>query len=435
MARKLWELGVGFVIGSAMLASAQTAFAATAYDTNIVHGVNWLLGKQQAQDGSWYSPVYGRPWEGLRFVQTSEAVMSLGALNQRVPQYYAGLAWIENRAATNLEFVARRVLTLSPNGSSVASDLTALQGAQNTGSTGNNGWGVTSFYQGAVLDTAMVLQALNQLSSTTGTSQAITFLLNKQLTAATDKGWALDMPSSGATLVSEPAVTAQVLIGLIPLKASNSLLPTAITNALATMNAQVKQTSTVAQIALAAIANFRNNSSSTTGATQLGWLKAAQGLDGSWESDDVYSTALALRAFAAGIGKDIAAQQQAVTMPDAHLRAAVNAALGRSALDTISVGELKSLLTLNASGKQITDLTGLQYATNLTTLDVSNNQITSFTPVAGLTSTTINESGNPGTVVAGGGDAADAPTLPQWGAILLGGLLLLVSVRAKARQV
>jgi Leucine-rich repeat (LRR) protein len=73
-----------------------------------------------------------------------------------------------------------------------------------------------------------------------------------------------------------------------------------------------------------------------------------------------------------------------VNITDNNLRAAINAALGRPALDAITTGQMKQLTALNISGRGITNLTGLEHATNLTYLDVSNNVIVSFEPIKNL---------------------------------------------------
>jgi hypothetical protein len=136
---------------------------------------------------------------------------------------------------------------------------------------------------------------------------------------------------------------------------------------------------------------------------------------------------------AAGMARDLAAQQQLVNMPDTALRAAVNNALGRNALDALNIGELAQLTSLNIAGLGISNLTGLQNAVNLTYLDARNNNISDFTPIATLTSATILEDGNPG-YAGGGSDGADVPTLPEWGAIVLAALLLGSMVRRERNQ-
>lgn len=264
---------------------------------------------------------------------------------------------------------------------------------------------------------------MNQQGVSTNVAQAVSYLTASQL-SSTDSGWALAQEAS-----SDPVATAQVLIALIPQKTLTGV-PNAITKGFTALNAKVTAASPAPQIALAVIANLRNGN--TTQATNLlNALLNKQLNDGSW-SDDAYTTTLALRAVAAGAAKDLSAQKQTVNIPDTALRNAINAALGQGALDQITAGQLLLLTTLNASNMGITDLTGLQGAKNLQTLDVSKNQISSFAPIASLNIPTLDESGNPG-YVAQGGNSGDVPTLPEWGVILLGSLLMLQSLRVQRR--
>lgn len=402
---------------TALCLTTLSGMAAT-YDIAAAKGVAWLLAQRNVDDGSWGVT------DDVKFVQTSEAVLALGALNQLSPAYHAGLSWLDNHAPTNIDFTSRRILSLGQTGASVSLDLTALQGAQGTTGVGNNGWGLSEGYIGSAIDTSLSLQALNQQGITTNVLQAVSFLTASQLPGA-DSGWSL-----GQEAVSDPITTAQVIQALVPLRSVSSAVPTAITNGLSALNAKVTSSSPIPSIALAALANLRNSSSSSQATTLLNALVTQQSSDGSW-GEDTYATSLALRALAAGLSKDVASQKQVVNMPDATLRAVVNANLGHGAMDAINVGQLQQLTSLNASNLGIKDLTGLQYATNLQTLDVSNNQIASFTPVAGLTSTAINETGNPGYTAVASGDSADTPTLPEWAAIVLGSLLLLIMARAQ----
>lgn len=372
--------------------------------------VNWLLTQQNPDDGSWGAT------DEVKYVQTSEAVLALAALNHRTPPYYAGLTWLQNHAPVNIDHTARRVLALQSNGSSVTSDLQALQTAQALAAPGNSGWGLSKTYQGSALDTALVLQAYNQAGISTNVSNAVSYLISTQLTG-TDKGWVVGQESA-----SDPTTTAQVLIALIPLKATNASLPAVISNGLAALNAKVSTTSPLSQQALAVVANLRNAATSAPATTLLNNLSATQRTtDGSW-GGDIQATALAVRAEAAGIGRDLSVQQQAVNIPDAKLRAAINQALGRNTMDALNRGELAQLTSLNLSGLGITNLTGLQYATNLVTLDVRGNTISDYSPIAALTATVLKD-----TQVAS--TSGDVPTLPEWGMILMGSLLMLITLR------
>ncbi len=63
---------------------------------------------------------------------------------------------------------------------------------------------------------------------------------------------------------------------------------------------------------------------------------------------------------------------------DAGLRAAIEAALGKSPGDDITVGELQGLTTLDAPEREISDATGIEYATGLTFLVLSKNNLSSI---------------------------------------------------------
>ena len=79
-----------------------------------------------------------------------------------------------------------------------------------------------------------------------------------------------------------------------------------------------------------------------------------------------------------------------VAFADSNLKAAVGealmAALNRPSVPIpITVAQMDSLTTLNASGRGIQSLTGLDYATNLDTLDLSRNKITDVSLLGYLT--------------------------------------------------
>ena len=73
-----------------------------------------------------------------------------------------------------------------------------------------------------------------------------------------------------------------------------------------------------------------------------------------------------------------------VHIPDPNLRAAVAEALGKSPNAPITVEEMKRLRRIDAFGRGIRDLTGIQSATNLNRLVVENDQVSDISPIAGL---------------------------------------------------
>ena len=84
---------------------------------------------------------------------------------------------------------------------------------------------------------------------------------------------------------------------------------------------------------------------------------------------------------------DIAAllSPEIVSIPDANLAAVVKETLGLPPEDTITQLYMLRLRQLQASFREITDLTGLEHAVNLTHLWLRGNQIRDITPLAGLT--------------------------------------------------
>ena len=75
-------------------------------------------------------------------------------------------------------------------------------------------------------------------------------------------------------------------------------------------------------------------------------------------------------------------------IPDARLAAAVRKASGLAPNARITKQHMQKLRTLEATDRQIKDLTGLEYATQLETLSLWDNRIRDVSPLAGLTNLT-----------------------------------------------
>ena len=76
---------------------------------------------------------------------------------------------------------------------------------------------------------------------------------------------------------------------------------------------------------------------------------------------------------------------ESVDIPDLNLRSAIAEALGKASGGPITVQEMVTLEKISASGMEIQDLTGLQYATHLEVLKINGNPISDLSPLAGLT--------------------------------------------------
>ena len=75
-------------------------------------------------------------------------------------------------------------------------------------------------------------------------------------------------------------------------------------------------------------------------------------------------------------------------IPDPKLRAAAEQALGKTAGSTIKAWELATLTNFEATNANISNLTGLQFATNLTILNLEGNAISDISALANLTNLT-----------------------------------------------
>ena len=73
-----------------------------------------------------------------------------------------------------------------------------------------------------------------------------------------------------------------------------------------------------------------------------------------------------------------------VHIPDPNLRAVLTEVLGISTGAPITAEEMATLQTLQARNKNISDLTGLEFAKNLTVLNIRDNPLSDLSPLMGL---------------------------------------------------
>lgn len=369
------------VLGAVLLfVVSMTATADSPYAAPANKAASWL-----ASYWTTYGSLFGG-YDAAAPIYTAEAIVAWRSTAYRSPAYYSAIAWLGNHSATSVDHLARRINALALNGSSVGSDYDAVVAAQRT----SGGWGLDSAYQGSPLDTALALQ-VGPVSYYGPWLAAVNYLRSTQLTGA-DLGWPYN---PGLSSTSDAAVTAHAVIALSRFKSLDSSLTLPINNAVNTLIQRVTTTSSTYLRALTALALLRAGKNADGYLTSL---TSSQQANGSFDNN-VFVTAVALRAFGAAMGTDSPESSewiQDVYVPDANLRAAINAALGRNAMDGLYKSDLARLTSLTAVNVGIADLTGLQAATNLTYLDVRNNQITSTSPLTGLSNlTTVLLDGNP----------------------------------------
>ncbi|MXV85892.1 T9SS type A sorting domain-containing protein [Candidatus Poribacteria bacterium] len=102
----------------------------------------------------------------------------------------------------------------------------------------------------------------------------------------------------------------------------------------------------------------------------------------------IYTPMLCLMAF---LMFPLTAPAQNVTIPDANLRAAIAETLGKEPNSQITRADMRRLTRLDAHNSDITDLTGLEFATNLNEIRANDNLIEDLSPLAELTQLNVIE--------------------------------------------
>ena len=97
--------------------------------------------------------------------------------------------------------------------------------------------------------------------------------------------------------------------------------------------------------------------------------------------------------FSSSFGKEVSTpnggsggDSSMVSIPDANLRAVIADSLGKASGAPISRAEMANLTVLKVSNKNISDLTGLEFATNLKWVWFSDNVISDVSPLSNLNS-------------------------------------------------
>lgn len=327
---------------------------------------SWII-PQQNSDGSWGND------QNIRYSTTATVVDALEASNQYNAAYYAGLAWLENHDANNVDYLARRIQVLNSHGNNAQIDLDDLQSAS---LATQDGWGLSAVYRSSALDTAIVLNALIASGDLTGQSGAIDFLVASQ---NADGGWSLNN-----AITSDYWISAHVLAVLEQMSSPSAAVNTAISN-VATYLSTITTSANNLTLAQTILALHRNQGVSPTVDALIAELLVRQAPAGDWS--DVYTSASAMRALSAALGTDIDSYSVRAGVTDQTLRSIINSQLGKNAYDNLVQGEILQITTLDLRSSDVANLDGLANATNLTEIKV--NASTDISAIAGLSSVTI----------------------------------------------
>ena len=274
--------GVG--IADTTLAEVPPAPRAGAPDLD--KALAWLLA-QQLPDGRWQD-------SGATAIRdTAEALTGLLQTgHQAEVAYQHGWEWAAAAAPPNVDFVSRRAIALAPGLAATprADALTAILGLQNE----DGGFGVAVGYESDAFDTALALRAVKALGVPLGSRvrrglQALAGLRSPS------GGWPIVPGGEGSTLVTAHALLAAQDWAAAP--EGQALLASGLVALLARQNPDHgfgESPSTPYATALALQALLRSSSAPTEAVDgAIGWLEAAQLLDGSWEGSR-FQTSLVL---------------------------------------------------------------------------------------------------------------------------------------------
>lgn len=455
-------------LSSLALVTAADASTPTAaqINTSRANGLAWLYKTQQG-DGSWRSSA------GLQVQSTSavlDAMMNAGVFNGSA--FFSGVSSLSNAHPSSTDGQARQIMTLYRAGINVSAHTNKLL-SQATGAYG--AWGTLPGYGNSVLDTAMASVALiGTTPSWTGYGNLVCNVIVPQ--QRTGGGWSYmggltTQPSNEPTNASKASIVPTVyailnlrLIGLLGYSqftcgTTTYTTATLMNNGVAFLKTKLNSdggfgesgTSGALETALVYLAiNSVNTSDSTLGNAQ-GYLVSTQKSDGSW-ADDPFQTALALQTYPQttlastagdgipdvvktalninvntktgslkpGNGQSVAGVNKPLLSLAARVGDAMSSSLSSSTLVTLSSGNLPPGLVLLQNNGVLsgTPTTAGTYSFVVQQKDLATSNI-SYVDVQ--------------VVVSGPVDVADAPTLPEWGAIVMA-LVLMGSMAVQAKR-
>ncbi len=368
---KFKALGRIVAFAGSIVGSSAFALDVNAVKTAVGNGVAILQTKQSVTDGGWGS------LDDLAYPNTVAAVEALRAANQRTGTYYAGVAWLENHNATNVDLGAKKIMALVRHGNNVSPDMDLIQSSKQD--TAQKGWGLSRGYFTSPLETALVLQALTDTKITTNQSAAVAYLVASQMS---DNGWSI----VGATK-SDYWVTAEAVLAL----AANPSQPgvaAALTRAASFLNTVPAASVSSVVLAKVTLALFKLNGVNAQVDSLIATLLGKQIAAGNW--GDTLSTANAVTALAFSVGLNTLSEATVVVVDQEQLRTAINKQLGHAAYGKLTQGDIRNLTSLDLRSASITNLNGLQGATSLTSLKVNSG--TNLSAIAGLGITVVVDS-------------------------------------------
>jgi len=261
----------------------------------LADGVSWLQAQANLDGSISSSTDLASPDQA-----TAESLRSFYVLNQStLPEVQAALRFLNSTVFHNTESLAQRIIVNNAGGMDVSVLLAELRNMQNR----DGGFGELAGYDSTVLDTVHALQAFAEIGdmSSENVSRAIGYLLDRQ---KSDGGWEDGQNSSSIF------VTAAAAVALSPYRDKFAGASSALTGAVQYLLSErgaggLWNSDFESAYALLALKPLIVDNALLGAIADA--LRARQTAAGSW-SNDVYSTALALRALAEYDGRAVNSQ-------------------------------------------------------------------------------------------------------------------------------
>lgn len=463
--------GMRQIVYAVMIATfAAPALAATPaqVDNARAHSLAWLY-THQSGDGSWQTA------SGIKTQTTALALDSLANAGLKYAFIYAAAeAWLANAPSSSNDSLSRQIVAVAHSGANTALLTQRLIAQRNDSS---KSWGAYAKYQGGFPDTALAMDAILASGvSYADTGYGLGFIVSKQ---SLDGGW----PNSAAepnTAASRLIPTAQNVLTLSRYKSLGWNIDSYITNGVNWLKSKQKSDGGFAEDTGATTgsaydtalvyqalnqAKLAGNAAAIGSQTNLdnaqSFLVNTQAVDGSW-GGDALSTAAALQTFPA-INLADTDKDGIPDVVESLIGANPNVADARG-VASLNKGNGQSVIGLTASLLMANATIGMPFS--YTIAASGGTAPYAFTIVSGTMPDGLNL--NPGNGVISGTPTRsgpfnfnfkvtdsssisastagqiqvaaladndnDVPTLPEWGAILMAGLLILSQFKQKQNQ-
>ncbi len=346
---------------------------------NISDGVAWLMTNQRS-DGSWADLNQTAERD------TTETMLILGSFSEALANHQYALQWLGGTSSGNMDFLARKIVTLAGSGMDTTALVNDVLSRQNT----DGGWGSDKNYASNPADTALAMNALSAagISNQQTTASAIAYVKSQQ---NPDGGWGIEDMGSMVQQTSNVLSAINKFRTVYPLDDAISRGTTWLVARQNIDGGFGNSPSTVYDTSAAALTLVELNAPADVTARAIAYLQSQQSDNGSWNQSP-YQTALAVRAvYKATVDPDLSVKPEDIAFIPASITSLpTNVMISATIRNQGRAGVPHAKVALYegdpASGNKINEQT-LSFAGQASTMvtfsvPISKNNVQFFTIVA-----------------------------------------------------